>query len=115
MAHSRNRERQPRPYRFPYPSVPAADPETVSIDTTLSISTAHGIGSLSGKFIQAVGSLELKGARYLVWQRKLAVARSLLCRIHDDEGGLQKLQQVYEEILELTRYLIPLVAGMTEE
>ena len=69
--------------------------------TTTSSSTVPGIGSLSGKGILAFGRLILRGVEWVIIPQKLRVARSLFP--HTDHATFEGIEQVYDDLLELTR------------
>lgn len=72
--------------------------------STPSTSVHMGLGSLSGKAIFAVGTLELYLVEWIIIQQKLSsYARRFP---HDDSTSLSDIEQIYSETLELTRFVI---------
>jgi hypothetical protein len=67
-------------------------------------STFYGLGTLSGKVIEAFGEATLWGVENIVIRRKLSTYRSLFP--HTDETTIKDIDFVYENILELSRYFM---------
>lgn len=90
---------------FSVDSLRSSRPSTgiVSHSTVTTESTVRGIGSHSGKFIYAVGTAALKGIEILVILRKLTDIKNVFP--HKD-GDADDLTRVYEDTLELARYVV---------
>jgi hypothetical protein len=77
---------------------------STSNTTTTNDSTLYGLGTLSGKVIEAFGEATLRGVENIVIRRKLSTYRSLFP--HADETTIKDIDSVYENILELSRYFM---------
>jgi hypothetical protein len=75
-----------------------------SIYTTTSASTVPGIGALSGKFIYAFGKTILGALESVVVRRRLSYIQSI-CPLSDNTPP-PDVEQIYDDLLELTRYVI---------
>jgi hypothetical protein len=76
---------------------------SASNETTTSTSTIWGPGTLSGKAIEAFGEATLRGVENLVIRRKLVSLRSHFP--HDNGTVNRKIEQIYNDVLELTRFV----------
>jgi hypothetical protein len=74
---------------------------SITTRTSSSGSTTPGPGALSGKVILALGKLTLRGADYLIIRRRLHVISSNFP--HSNETNIKGLEQMYDDILELSR------------
>lgn len=83
--------------------------ESTSLYTVTSSGTVPGIGALSGRGIRAVGKLQLRGMEWIVLQAKFANFRRLFP--HKDETTAVGLEEAYDDILELTRFVLYLFFG----
>lgn len=92
--------------RFSLESGVSSRPSTTSsrsISTTAAASTIRGLGSNSSRLVYAVGEAVLQGMELLVIRKKLAVVVNAFP--HKDKD-VQDLTAIYEDILELARYVI---------
>jgi hypothetical protein len=74
-----------------------------SIYTTTTSHTIPGIGSLSGKFIHGFGKTVLRGVENVTIRRRLSHIESL-CPL-SDKGPPVVLSRLYDDLLELARYV----------
>ncbi|RDB20023.1 hypothetical protein Hypma_013045 [Hypsizygus marmoreus] len=69
--------------------------------STSSGSTIPGLGALSGKAILALGKVTLRGAEYIVIQRRLANITSKFP--HTGAANIKNIEHIYDDLLELSR------------
>jgi hypothetical protein len=71
--------------------------------TTSTNATVFGIGTVAGRAIEAFGEATLRGIENVVIRRKLAKFRALFP--HTDSTTIKNIDFVYDDVLELSRYL----------
>lgn len=81
----------------------ASSASSASQYTATSSWTIPGIGSLSAKGIRAVGKWQLRGLEWIIIRRKLASFRRIFP--HTNNGVNDNLEDAYDAVLELTRYV----------
>ena len=77
---------------------------STSCTATTDSSAIWGPGGLSGRAIEAFGDATLRGIENIIIRRKLATYRNLFP--HMDDTPIRNIDSVYENVLELSRYII---------
>lgn len=84
----------------------AEDQSLHSVSTSTSTSTFVGPGSVAGRAIQNFGKLTLRGVEQILVSRRLSSIATHFP--HKNASGVTNLPEMYLDLLELSRYDIPL-------
>lgn len=82
-------------------SFASTKPPTILSLSTASTETAHGIGSVSGRMIYAIGAAALRGVELLAIRRKLKEVHEFFP--HQNDTTLDDFETIYDDVLELSR------------
>jgi len=76
-------------------------PASPSFYTTTSASFVAGPGELTGRGLNAIGKMTLRGVQNIVVRRRLQVINSFIP--HGNETAIPGKEQMYSDLLELSR------------